>query len=168
MIRPPGSVRRRSTRLAFALVAAGAIVAAGCGGTENGGTASDDSTPAAGEAGELLMTLDGEDQEHRLTSCTSDAARVTFQGGDGDGRAVVATLSADGSGGTVTISDRTNAWVAGDAAGEPLADLEVSASTASGSGTFVVQQYGTVEDGSRPVEDTGETVEGSFEVTCEI
>jgi hypothetical protein len=152
--------------LAVTLAAACAIVAAACGGSDDDGAATDDSAPAAGEAGDLLVTIDGEDQEFVLTSCASDEERLTFQGGDGDGQAVVATLSADGAGGTVTISDRTNAWVAGDAIGEPLADLEVSEAAASGSGTFVVQEYGEAEDGSRPVEDTGETVEGSFSVEC--
>lgn len=165
MSRPRATARHRSARLVVAFLAGAAVVAGACGDTDEGGSPADDSTPAA-EAGDLLVTLDGEDQEFALTSCTSDDQRLTIQGGDGDGRAVVATLSADGSAGTVTISDRANAWVAGDAVGEAFEDLEVEEAAASGTATFVVQEYGDAEDGSRSVEDTGEAVDGSFEVTC--
>jgi hypothetical protein len=142
------------------------LFGAGCGGTDDGG-ATDDSTPDAGEAGDLLVTLDGEDQEFVLTSCASDEERFTFQGADGDGATAVGVLSADGSTGTVTVSDQGGARVSGEGVGEPLEGLEVDGGTASASGTFVVQEYGEVEDDNRPVEDTGETVDGSFEVTCE-
>jgi hypothetical protein len=142
------------------------LLGAGCGGTDDGG-ATDDSTPAAGEAGDLLVTLDGEDQELVLTSCASDEERLTFQGADGDGATAVGVLAADGSSGSLTVSDASGAWVTGTAVDEPFDELEVDDGAASGSGTFAVQEYGEVEDDNRPVEDTGETVDGSFEVTCE-
>jgi hypothetical protein len=162
-------VTGRAAGRALLVAAALLLLGSGCSdsGKDDDGGASDSSTPAAADAGGVLVTLDGEEQELALTTCTVDEDRLAFQGADGDGTTVVGVLATDGSSGSVTVSDQDGVHAAGQAVGHPLDELELDGLTASGSGDFAVQSYGEVEDDVRPVEDTGETVPGTFEVDCE-
>jgi hypothetical protein len=149
------------------LVAGCLLVAAGCGGTPGGGAASDDSTADTTRGtGRLLVTLDGERHQLALTTCNVDEDRLTFHGADGDGGTAVGVLATEGSRGSLTVSDGEGAWVAGESVAHAFDRLEVEGTTASGAGTFAGQEYGDAADGARPVEGTGDTVDGTFEVTC--
>jgi hypothetical protein len=145
------------------------LVAAGAcsdDGEEGGG---DDAGEVRG-SGSTSVALDGDEHEFELTSCVSADDRLTFQGADGEGRTVLGTFAiGDTPAGSLTVSDGEGTWVAGGAGGGDLTALEVSGAEASGEGAFVVQTVGEAdpETGSKPVEDTGETVEGSFTTTCE-